>query len=270
MPLATGAASTNGSLIINAGCYGEQISKEALCACGYERGSMMENYYEKWLAREREWMKEAKKKSRKTTLLMIAAVVAALPLISIISGLAGGAEKFWSGVPASLLIGLCIGAFVWLFTCCTNPVKRYEKIIQKVMTEEVSETERESFARQMLGEDPDSAVREVAWKSMNAGQNLARVTKDYLTFADDRGNFRLVQLWKTERMELDVRDASYRVRTNGMSFRISDEFYSVGFFYKGSVNGAKQESDTGFSFEKRAWRDEVVQAIREVAGDFGV
>lgn len=236
----------------------------------YEGGNLMAGYYEKWLAKETEWIKKEKKNSRKTTLLIIAAVVVALPIISIVSGLASGAEKFWSGAPASLLVGLGIGFFVWLCTCCTNPVKKYLKYIQKVMKEQVSETERENFARQMLGEDADSAVREVSWKSMNAGHNLARITKDYLTFADDRGNFRLVQLWKTERIELDVKDASYRVRTGGMSFRVSDEFYSIGFFYKGSVNGAKQESDTGFSFEKRAWRDEVVQAIREVAGDFGV
>lgn len=230
----------------------------------------MAGYYERWLAKEKEWMEEEKKRSRKTTLLIIVAVVAALPLISIISGLANGAEKFWSGVPGSFLVGLCIGAFVWLGTCCTNPVKKYEKYIRKTMTAELSETERENFARQMLGEDADSAVREVSWKSMNVGHNLARITKDYLTFADDRGNFQLVQLWKTERMEMDVKDASFRVRTNGMSFRVSDESYTIGFFYKGSVNGAKQESDAGFAFEKRAWRDEVVAAIKEVAGDFGV
>ncbi len=223
----------------------------------------MDTYYEKWLEREKEWISNANKQEMRRTKIYILLLIPALPLLSLVFGLSSGAPDFWKGMPGSLLIGIGMSAAIWIGVSLNNSAKRYEKYIQKEL-DGMSRSEQESFARQMLGEEPDTEMYEVTWKGMTEGQNLVRITRDYLTFSCDRGSFQIIPLWKTERIELDVEDGSYRAGSGGTSVRIAYESYPLKFYYKGNQKG---ECDTSYIFGKRRWRDEVVQAIQAVSED---
>ncbi|MBD5489647.1 MAG: hypothetical protein HDR13_12785 [Lachnospiraceae bacterium] len=223
----------------------------------------MSTCYERWFEREEEWIKKQRKRQMQRAGVYCLILPFALSLISLVSGLSSGASDFWKGMPASFLIGIVMGLVIWIGISLSNPVKRYGKNIKKLL-EDLSQTERENMAKQMLGEDPDIEVRELSWKSWSEGVNIARVTKDYLTFSCDKGAFQIVQLWKTERIELDVREDTYRARGGGMTVRVSDESYPMSFYYRGNQT---QQSNEAYVFGKRAWRDEVLRAIRELSGE---
>ena len=219
--------------------------------------------YERWLERENEWIKEQRKRQMQRMGIYCLIVPFVLSLISLAGGLSNGEPDFWKGVPASFLIGIVLGLITWIGISLSNPAKRYGKNIKKVL-KDLSETERENMAKQMLGEETDIEVRELSWRSWSEGVNLARITRDYLTFSCDKGAFQIVQLWKTERIELDVREDTYRAGGGGMTVRVSDESYPMSFYYRGNQT---QQSDDSYVFGKRAWLDEVLRAIRELSGE---
>lgn len=221
----------------------------------------MGTYYEKWLEREKEWIKTQRKRQMKMTGIYCLILPFALSLISLVSGMSGGAPDFWKNVPIAFLVGIGMGLLMWIGMSLDNPTKRYGKNIKKLI-EDLSQTERENMAKQMLGEEPDIEVRELSWKSWSAGVNIARITKDYLTFSCDKGAFQIVQLWKTERIELDVREDTYRARGGGMTVRVSDESYPMSFYYRGNQT---QQSDEAYVFGKRTWRDDMLKAIQELS-----
>lgn len=223
----------------------------------------MNTCYERWLEKETAWIKEQRKQSMKKTGLGCVIIVFVLPLISLVSGLLSGAPDFWAGVLGSLLLGVFMGIGVYIAVSLTNPVKRYGRNIEKQM-ENLSQTERENMARQLLGEEPDIEVREVTWKGFLDGYHAAHITRDYVTFSWDRGAFQIVQMWRTERIELDAADSSYQVRSGGTSVRVKEESYLLRFYYRGNQN---EQCDTSYVFEKRQWRDEVLQAIQAVSED---
>lgn len=218
--------------------------------------------YERWLDKEKEWINKQRKQQMKMTGFYCLILPFALALISLVSGLSGGAPDLWKNVLIAFLVGIGMGLLMWIGMSLDNPAKRYGKNIKKLI-EDLSQTERENMAKQMLGEEPDIEVREVSWKSWSEGVNIARITKDYLTFSCNKGAFQIVQLWKTERIELDVREDTYRARGGGMTVRVSDESYPMSFYYRGNQT---QQSDDAHVFGKRAWRDEVLAAIQELSG----
>lgn len=223
----------------------------------------MDNAYNRWLEKEMEWIKQERKQANGRAALLAVAIALICPIISIICGLASGAPDFWTGAPASLLIGACIGLVTWICVFFSRAVIRYEKNIQ-ICLESMTQSDRETMARQMLGEDPEAKEREVKWKGILEGHKKAHITRDYLTFSDEKGSFLLVHLWKTERIETDVKQTTYRASGGGMSMRMSTEEYPVGFYYQGNQTD-KQDSD--YVFYKSEWRDAVLRAIREVKGD---
>lgn len=223
----------------------------------------MGTYCERWLEREKEWISKQRKQQMQRMGIYCLILPFALSLLSLVGGLTGGAPDFWKGMPASFLIGIGMGLVTWIGMSLDNPAKRYEKNIKKLM-EDLSQTERENMAKQMLGEEPDIEVREISWKSWSEGFNIARITKDYLTFSCGKGAFQLVPLWKTERIELDVREDTYRARGGGMTVRVSDESYPMSFYYRGNQT---QQSNDAYVFGKRVWRDEVLRAIQELSGE---
>ncbi len=228
----------------------------------------MNSYFDRWLKKEMEWISGEKESERKKAYLYSVLVAAAILLIAIVSRLTGGVspQDFTKGLLPSLLIGILMGLVCLLFQLWNLGIgtKRYGKNVEKVIEQTLSQTERENFARQMLGEDSETTVREVDWSSAMEGHTVARVTKDYLTFADNKGFFWIAQLWKTERIELDVKDSSFRVRTGGASIRVADESYPMCLYYKGNQT---ETSDFSFVFSKREWRDNVLEAVRAVVGD---
>lgn len=223
----------------------------------------MDSAYNRWLNREMEWIKQERKQANGRAALLAVAIAVAMPLLSLIFGLTSGAPDFWSGAPASLLIGACIGFVTWISVFLSRAAVRYEKNI-KSCVESMTQSDRENMARQMLGEDPEVKVREINWKGIMEGHNAAHITRDYLTLSGDKGSFQLVQLWKTERIETDVKVSTYRASGGGMNLRMSTEEYPLGFFYR---ENQTENPDDGYVFEKSEWRDAVLKAIKEVTGD---
>lgn len=148
----------------------------------------MDTAYNRWLGKEMEWIRQERKRENGRAALIWVAITLICPIISMISGLANGAPEFWTGMPASLLIGACIGFFTWLGIFLSRAVVRYDKNIKRCL-ESMTQSDRETMAQQILGEDPEIKVREVDWKSLMEGHNKAYVTRDYLTFSNDRGLF---------------------------------------------------------------------------------
>lgn len=223
----------------------------------------MDSSYNRWLEKEMAWIKQERKQANGRAALLGVAIAVAMPLISLIFGYTSGEPDFWRGAPASLLIGACIGFITWISVFLSRATVRYEKNIQRSL-ESMTQSDRENMARQMLGEDPEVKVREVNWKGIMEGHHVAHITRDYLTFSGDKGSFELVHLWKTERIETDVKQSTYRASGGGMSLRLSTEEYPVGFFYRGNQT---DQQDSDYVFEKSEWRDAVLKAIREVTGD---
>lgn len=223
----------------------------------------MDNAYNRWFNKEMEWIKQERKRANGRAALLGVAITVVLPLISLISGYTGGNPEFWKGVPASMLIGACIGFITWIGVFLSRAVVRYEKNIKSCL-ESMTQSDRENMALQMLGEDPEAKVREVNWNGLLSGHSAAHVCRDYLTFSGDGGSFQLVQLWKTERIETDVSVSTYRASGGGMNLRMSTEEYPVGFYYRGNQT---DKPDSDYVFQKGEWRDAVLQAIREVTGD---
>lgn len=226
----------------------------------------MAGYYEQWIAKEKEWADEIGGKTKKIMGICGIASVLAFPALSLVTGLAGGSANLGSSLLVSLLIGLACGCIFLIIMLASNPVKAHMKSLQKNITEALPEDEKEKMAEQMLGiADPDG-VREVAWVDEMKEHHIVRITKDYATFSSQRIGISLVQLWKVERIELDAKDDTFRVRSGGVKVSVSEMRFPICFYYKDSVAAGKSKEDVRFTFESRGVRDEVMRYIQELTG----
>ena len=73
----------------------------------------------------------------------------------------------------------------------------------------------------------------------------------------------LVNLKQLDRIETDLRDTSYIVRTNGTRMTVNDAVFVILFYYKKISDGKKQDADAVCVFPDRNTRDQVVQYIQE-------
>lgn len=224
----------------------------------------MAGYYGQWVAKEMEWAEEIGRKAKRTMGICGAVSVLAFPVLSLVIGLGNGSENLLASLLVSLLVGLACGSIFLVIMLASNPVKAHGKSLQKNITEVLSETEKENLAEQMLGIADPNGVREVAWVDEMKEHHVVRITKDYATFASQRLGISLVQLWKVERIELDARDDTFRVRSGGMKVSVTETSFPIYFYYKDSVAAAKREADVCFVFSSRGLRDEVMGYIREL------
>lgn len=219
----------------------------------------MDNYT-KWLEKERAWIEEVDRKTRSMTLkycgLMIVGCVVVLGAI----GLFAGETMDIAAMLQNMLIGLIFGVVVALLTffLTGKPSKRYMKW-QKEGVEALTPGEREEMATQMLSPD----VICINHAGTDKTEIRILISQNYLISSSTRGEFTLVNLKQLDRIETDLRDTSYTVRTNGMRMKVNDAIFVISFYYKKISSGKKEYEDAVCTFTDRQIRDQVVQYIQE-------
>ena len=220
----------------------------------------MDNYT-KWLEREQAWIEEIDRKTKAMiikycglTFLGIEVALGALGL------LAGGSIDI-AGMLQNLLFGLIFGVLVVVFALCLmvkKPSKPYMKRM-KESTEALTPGEREEMASQMLSPD----VISVNYKAVDKTEERILISQNYLLSSSAKGEFVLVNLNRLDRIETDLRDTSYIVRTNGTRVTVNDAVFVITFFYKKISDGKKENADAVCVFPDRQTRDQVVRYIQE-------
>lgn len=219
----------------------------------------MDNYT-KWLEKEQAWIEEVDRKTRSMTLkycgLMIVGCVVVLGAI----GLFAGETMDIAAMLQNMLIGLIFGVVVALLTffLTGKPSKRYMKW-QKEGVEALTPGEREEMATQMLSPD----VICINHAGTDKTEKRILISQNYLISSSTRGEFTLVNLKQLDRIETDLRDTSYTVRTNGMRMKVNDAIFVISFYYKKISSGKKEYEDAVCTFTDRQIRDQVVQYIQE-------
>lgn len=220
----------------------------------------MDNYT-KWVEKEQAWIEEIDRKTKamiiKYCSLMIVGCVVVLGAIGL---LAGGTVDI-AGMLRNMLFGLIFGVVVAILTICLTvrkPSKPYMKRL-KESTEALTPGEREEMASQMLSQD----VVCFNYKAVDKTEERILLSQNYLLSSSAKGEFVLVNLNQLDRIETDLRDTSYIVRTNGTRVTVNDAVFVITFFYKKISDGKKEEADAVCVFPDRQTRDQVVQYIQE-------
>lgn len=220
----------------------------------------MDNYT-KWVEKERAWIEEIDKKTKAMIIkycgLTFLGIEAALGALGLLAG--GGIDI--AGMLQNLLFGLIFGVFVVVFALCLmvrKPSKPYMKRL-KERTEALTSGEREEMASQMLSTD----VICVNYKAVDKTEERILISQSYLLSSSAKGEFTLVNLNQLDRIETDLRDTSYIVRTNGTRMTVNDAVFVITFFYKKISDGKKESADAVCVFPDRQTRDQVVRYIQE-------
>lgn len=220
----------------------------------------MDNYT-KWVEKERAWIEEIDKKTKSMIIkycgLTFLGIEVALGALGLLAG--GGIDI--AGMLQNLLFGLIFGVFVVVFALCLmvrKPSKPYMKRL-KERTEALTPAEREEMASQMLSQD----VVCVNFKAVDKTEERILISQNYLLSSSAKGEFVLVNMSQLDRIETDLRDTSYIVRTNGTRMTVNDAVYAITFFYKKISDGKKENADAVCVFPDRQTRDQVVRYIQE-------
>ena len=220
----------------------------------------MDNYT-KWVEKEQAWIEEIDRKTKSMIIkycgLMIVGCVVVLGAIGL---LAGGTVDI-AGMLRNMLFGLIFGVVVAILTICLTvrkPSKPYMKRLRE-STEALTPGEREEMASQMLSQD----VVCFNYKAVDKTEERILLSQNYLLSSSAKGEFVLVNLNQLDRIETDLRDTSYVVRTNGTRLTVNDAVFVITFFYKKISDGKKEEADAVCVFPDRQTRDEVVRYIQE-------
>ena len=224
----------------------------------------MDNYT-KWVEKEQAWIEEIDRKTKTMiikycglTFLGIEVALGALGL------LAGGSIDI-AGMLQNLLIGLIFGVLVIIFALCLmvrKPSKPYMKRL-KAGAEALTPGEREEMASQMLSPD----VKCFNYKAVDKTEERILLSQNYLLSSSARGEFVLVNLSKLDRIETDLRDTSYVVRTHGTRVTVNDAVYVICFYYKKISDGKDKGADAVCVFPDRQTRDDVVRCIQELTAE---
>lgn len=220
----------------------------------------MDNYT-KWVEKEQAWAEELDRKNKAMTIkyfsLTFLGAEVALGALGLLAG--GGVDI--QGMLHNLLFGLIFGVLLIigaLIMMVRKPSKPYMKRL-KEGAEALTPADREEMASQMLSSD----VICVNYKAVDKTEERILLSQDYLLASSARGAFTLVNLKQLDRIETDLRDTSYVVRTNGTRITVNDAVYVICFYYKKVSDGKKQDADAVCVFPDRQTRDQVVQYLQE-------
>lgn len=223
----------------------------------------MDNYA-KWLEKERAWIGEIDRKTRSMTVKYCGLIIVGCVVVLGAIGLLASGTIDIGGMLQNMLIGLVFGVVCAILTLCLTgkPSKRYMKWLNED-TEALTPGEREEMASQMLSSD----VICINHKAADKTEKRILISQNYLISSSTRGEFTLINLRKLDRIETDLRDTSYTVRTNGTRVKVNDAIFVISFFYKKISSGKKEQEDAVCTFTDRQIRDEVVRYIQERTED---
>lgn len=220
----------------------------------------MDNYT-KWVEKEKAWIEEIDRKTKTMIIkyfgLAFLGIEVALGALGLLA--AGGIDI--QGMLQNLLYGLIFGVLMMIFALIMmvrKPSKPYMKRL-KEGTEALTPADREEMASQMLSSD----VICVNYKAVDKTEERILLSQDYLLNSSAKGEFVLVNLRQLDRIETDLRDTSYIVRTNGTRMTVNDAVYVILFYYKKISEGKEKGADAVCVFPDRNTRDQVVQYIQE-------
>ena len=217
--------------------------------------------YNDWVEKERAWIEEIDRKTKAAIIKYgVLTIIGCVVVLGAIGLLAGGTPSI-SGMLHNMLIGLGFGVFVMLLTLCltvSKPSKRYMKSLNKT-TEALTPGDRENMASQMLSPD----VICINYKAVDKTEERILISQDYLISSSAKGEFVLVKLRSVDRIETDIRDTSYVVRTNGTRLTVNDAVFVICFYYRSISDGEKKMADAVCVFPDRATRDRVVEYIMQ-------
>ena len=224
----------------------------------------MDNYT-KWVEKEQAWIAEIDKKTKAMIIKYCGLTFLGIEIALGALGLLASGSIDIAGMLQNLLYGLAFGVLVVIFALCLmvrKPSKPYMKRL-KAATEALTPGDREEMASQMLSPD----VKCINYKDADKTEERILLSQNYLLNSSSRGEFVLVNLKQLDRIETDLRDTSYTVRTNGTRVTVNDAVFVICFFYKKISDGKKQDADAVCVFPDRQTRDEVVQCIQERTRD---
>ena len=212
-----------------------------------------------WIKKEQAWIEEIDRKTTASIVKYCAlTIVGCVVVLGAIGLLAGGTPSI-PGMLRNMLIGLAFGVLVSIFALCLTvrkPSKPYMKRLKDAL-EPLSLDEREKIASQMLSPD----VLSVHYKAVDKTEERILLSRDYLLSSSAKGEFVLVNLREVDRIETDIRDTSYVVRTNGTRLTVNDAVFVICFYYKATADEKKDMADAVCVFPDRQTRDQVVEAI---------
>ena len=217
------------------------------------------NHYNDWVEKERAWIEEMDRKTRAAIIKYCGlTIVGCVVVLGAIGLLATGTPSI-PGMLRNMLIGLGFGVVVSIFALCLmviKPSKPYMKRLNAI-TEALTPGDRENLASQMSSSD----VICVNYKAVDKTEERILLSQDYLISSSAKGEFVLVKLREVERIETDIRDTSYIVRTNGTRVTMNDAVFVICFYYRDMSGEAKKMADAVCVFPERETRDQVVAYI---------
>lgn len=224
----------------------------------------MNTYYEKWWNQEEAWAAEIDAKRKKKT--WISAAVAFVLCVVFVAGigfLGGGLEAGLSNIKYGVILGVVsIGIFL-IVMFAGGFKKRYLKLLAKEVKKELTtDALKEEFAMAMLDETGGSSrCLEYTFQKGTELHRFCVVSK----FAVLRGLMPcIVQLDKTERMELDVVDFKTTSNIGDYQVRTTLTTYPIYFYYHQSqpVDRKKQKADKLISFPSKNLREQAIQMMQ--------
>lgn len=219
------------------------------------------NDYTKWVAKEQAWIEEIDRKTRAMIIKYCGLTIVGCVVVLGAIGLLAGETISISGMLHNMLIGLIFGVVASVFAICLmvrKPSKPYMKRL-KASTEALTPGEREDIASQMLSPD----VTCMNYKAVDKTEERILLSQDYLISSSAKGEFVLVKLRQVDRIETDLRNTSYIVRTNGKRMAVNDAVFVISFYYKKIDDGKAKEADAVCVFPDRETRDQVVRYLQE-------
>lgn len=225
----------------------------------------MNTYYSRWIEQEEAWAAEIDAQRKKRT--WICAVVAFVLCVAAVAGigfLASGVEGGISNIKYGAILGvISVGIFL-LVMLCTSFKKHYMKSLEKEAGKELStDALKEEFAMAMLdGASGSSRCLEFVWQKGAEPDRFCVASR----FAVIRGMKPcIVQLDKTERMELDVINFKVGSSIGDYKVKVGYTSYPIFFYYhqSGVVDRKKQQADKLISFPSRELREQAIHMMQE-------
>lgn len=225
----------------------------------------MESYYKKWLEQERAWATAIEgERKRKAYIHVAVAIVCCVAVLMGIGFMAGGVGPAVSNIKYGLILGVVSGGVYLIIILCSGMANKYMKRLEKEIESEIkSGTEREEFAREMLGElegkEPVACMEFV--KQKGAVPERFCVCSDVALF---RGMIPcLVRLDKTERIEVDMAETVTTIRTGDYKIRVNYSSFPIYFYYykpQTEAGGSKkQKLDKVMVFPSRELRNKAAK-----------
>lgn len=224
----------------------------------------MSTYFDRWMEQEEAWAAEIAAKRRKKD--WISAAIAFIACVAAVSGigfLGAGIEAALSNIKYGVILGLISAGIFLIVMLCGDYKKIYLKALKKEVKKELtSEALKEEFAMAMLDRaDGRSHCLEYAWQKGAAPERFC-VAGD---FAVLRGlPTCIVQLKKTDKIELDVVDVSSVSNVGDFKVRVTNAAYSAYFYYQkpGAADKKKQKVDKMIPFPSKNLREQAIQMIK--------